>query len=83
MSTRNKEEFFVKLFNAGKEARMISQKLAMIGVQLYNGYKVSKNRQVVDVSPITSRSVEEKKMVNKMFNEGLKQEFREIFEKNF
>lgn len=41
MSTRSNGEFAMKMYNASKEAKMISKKLAMVGVNLYEGSKVT------------------------------------------
>lgn len=46
VSTRNGGEYSVILFNAEKEVRMISQKLAIIGAQLYHNYRVIWDKEV-------------------------------------
>lgn len=39
------------MFNVGKEAKMISQKLAIVRVHQYEGIKVTWDRQIVEVKP--------------------------------
>lgn len=41
MSMKNNGEFAIKMFNARKKAKMIIHKLAMVGVNLDEGSRVS------------------------------------------
>lgn len=49
ISTWNNGEFAVKMFNAIKEAKMVSQKLAMVRVHLYEGCKITWDTQMAEV----------------------------------
>lgn len=81
VSTRQGGEFAVKILNAGKEARMISQKLAMIGVQFFEGGKITWDTQVAEVKPINLVKPKEDHIVNSINVEKLKQEYLKVFEK--
>lgn len=69
----------MKIFNAEREARMISQKLAMVGVQMFDNYKVTWDTHMANVRPINSRIKEEKQVVNQITVDKLREEYPKVF----
>lgn len=52
VSTRHEGEFSVKIFNTSKEAKMLSQKFAMVGVHMYEVRKVTWDTKVAETKPM-------------------------------
>lgn len=79
VSTQNNKEFAVKMFIIGKKAKIISQKLAMVGVHMYKGYKIKWDTQMVEVKPPKVIEYTKTQSVNQITNESLKDEYSKVF----
>lgn len=77
VSTCQVGEVSVKIFNAGKEAKIISQILAMVGIHMFDGCKVTWDTQVTESKPL---KVEKGEEANQIAIEVLKKEYPKVFE---
>lgn len=80
VSTRNGGEFSVKILNVGGEAKMISQKLVMIGVQLFKDCKVTWDTRVAGMKLINPELRNEKFVVKQITIEKMKEKYSKVFE---
>lgn len=79
-SARNNEEFAIKMFNASKDPKMTSHKLAMVEVHLYEGSKIIWDTQIVEVKPLNIVEPNKIHFVNQTTIERLKEEYPKVFE---